>query len=194
MLHCHSASSDDTCRSGGTWVGPVLHVALPLQKMILRSLAPRPEAKQLFCAGDRTLKILVAAEESPGGPPLQSVLRESGLQDWPGVQVHFTGEKAAVVEMSTARAAGGQGLTTLQCCAVIRVGVGFWWVRLRALMNEWMFLLLFCCQFLREVLPPSVLITRDPLTSVDLLSDLAAALRRECRLLSEAVRETIAVG
>ena len=55
-------------------------------------------------------------------------------------------------------------------------------------------LLLFCCQFLREILPPSVLITRDPLTSVDLLSDLAAALRRECRLLSEAVRETIAVG
>ena len=47
---------------------------------------------------------------------------------------------------------------------------------------------------MREILPPSVLIARDPLSAITPMANMAAALRRECSLLSEAVREPMAIG
>ena len=91
--------------------------------MILKSVAPQTAVEEVFCASERALRILVAAEPNPSPQTrLQALLRESGLQAWPGVRVRYTGEETALIELSTARGAGGQGLTPLQCCAVIRVG------------------------------------------------------------------------
>ena len=110
----------------------MLQITVPLQKMILQSIAPQTAVKEVFCTSERKLRILVAAE--PNSSPhtrLQDLLRTSGLQSWPGVCVRYTDEETALVELSTATGAGGQGLTPLQCCAVIRVGlvgvtVTFW--------------------------------------------------------------------